>query len=72
MRDIEYLRSQNLALGGSVENAIVVDENRVLNEDGLRYEDEFVKHKIRMPSATRICSATVLSASSVASSPAMP
>lgn len=46
MRDIEYLRSQNLALGGSVENAIVVDENRVLNEDGLRYEDEFVKHKI--------------------------
>ncbi|MEZ1330831.1 UDP-3-O-acyl-N-acetylglucosamine deacetylase, partial [Enterobacter asburiae] len=37
---------QNLALGGSVENAIVVDENRVLNEDGLRYEDEFVKHKI--------------------------
>src|SRR5690606_36713969 len=46
MRDIEYLRSQNLALGGSVDNAIVVDEYRVLNEDGLRYEDEFVKHKI--------------------------
>jgi len=46
MRDIEFLRSQNLALGGSVENAIVVDEHRVLNEDGLRYEDEFVKHKI--------------------------
>lgn len=46
MRDIEFLRSQNLAMGGSVENAIVVDENRVLNEDGLRYEDEFVKHKI--------------------------
>src|SRR5690606_8682144 len=46
MRDIEYLRSQNLALGGSVDNAIVVDEHRVLNEDGLRYEDEFVKHKI--------------------------
>ncbi|HAF93718.1 MAG TPA: UDP-3-O-[3-hydroxymyristoyl] N-acetylglucosamine deacetylase, partial [Pseudomonas sp.] len=46
MRDIEFLRSHNLALGGSVENAIVVDENRVLNEDGLRYEDEFVKHKI--------------------------
>lgn len=46
MRDIEFLRSQNLALGGSVENAIVVDEYRVLNEDGLRYEDEFVKHKI--------------------------
>lgn len=46
MRDIEYLRAQNLALGGSVENAIVVDEHGVLNEDGLRYEDEFVKHKI--------------------------
>ncbi len=46
MRDIEYLRSQNMALGGSVENAIVVDEFNVLNEDGLRYEDEFVKHKI--------------------------
>lgn len=46
MRDIEYLRANNLALGGSVDNAIVVDENSVLNEDGLRYEDEFVKHKI--------------------------
>ena len=46
MRDIEALRTQNLALGGSVDNAIVVDEFRVLNEDGLRYEDEFVKHKI--------------------------
>ncbi len=46
MRDIEYLRSQNLALGGSVNNAIVVDEQGVLNEDGLRCEDEFVKHKI--------------------------
>ncbi len=46
MRDIEHLRSQNMALGGSVENAIVVDEFSVLNEDGLRYEDEFVKHKI--------------------------
>ncbi|RRJ85516.1 UDP-3-O-acyl-N-acetylglucosamine deacetylase [Aestuariirhabdus litorea] len=46
MRDIEYLRSKNLALGGSVDNAIVVDEFRILNEDGLRYEDEFVKHKM--------------------------
>ena len=46
MRDIERLRAMNLALGGSVENAIVVDENKVLNEDGLRYDDEFVKHKI--------------------------
>ena len=46
MRDIEFLRTHNLALGGSGDNAIVVDENSVLNEDGLRYEDEFVKHKI--------------------------
>lgn len=46
MRDIERLRAMNLALGGSVDNAIVVDEYRVLNEDGLRYDDEFVKHKI--------------------------
>jgi UDP-3-O-[3-hydroxymyristoyl] N-acetylglucosamine deacetylase len=46
MKDIEFLRSKNLALGGSVNNAIVVDEYRVVNEDGLRYEDEFVKHKI--------------------------
>lgn len=46
MKDIEHLRSKNLALGGSVENAIVVDDYRIINEDGLRYEDEFVKHKI--------------------------
>lgn len=46
MKDIEFLRSKNLALGGSVNNAIVVDEYRILNEDGLRYDDEFVKHKI--------------------------
>ena len=46
MRDIEFLRSQNLALGGSVDKAIVVDEYRILNEDGLRYDDEFVKHKM--------------------------
>lgn len=46
MSDLEKLRAQNLALGGSMDNAIVVDEFRVLNEDGLRYEDEFVKHKI--------------------------
>ncbi len=46
MSDIEKLRSQNLALGGSIDNAVVVDEYRVLNEDGLRYDDEFVKHKI--------------------------
>lgn len=46
MRDVERLRAQNLALGGSFENAVVVDDYRILNEDGLRYEDEFVKHKI--------------------------
>ncbi|MGB5561176.1 MAG: UDP-3-O-acyl-N-acetylglucosamine deacetylase [Sedimenticolaceae bacterium] len=46
LRDIETLRDNGLALGGSMDNAIVVDDFRVLNEDGLRYEDEFVKHKI--------------------------
>lgn len=46
LRDIEMLRENGLALGGSMDNAIVIDEFRVLNEDGLRYEDEFVKHKI--------------------------
>jgi UDP-3-O-[3-hydroxymyristoyl] N-acetylglucosamine deacetylase len=46
MRDLEYMRSRNLALGGNLDNAIVLDEYRILNEDGLRYEDEFVKHKI--------------------------
>ncbi len=46
MRDLESLRSRNLALGGNMDNAIVLDDYRVLNEDGLRYEDEFVKHKI--------------------------
>lgn len=46
MRDIEMLRRNNLALGGSVDNAVVLDDEGVLNEDGLRYEDEFVKHKV--------------------------
>jgi len=46
MRDIEKLRQQNLALGGSHDNAVVLDDYRVINEDGLRYEDEFVKHKM--------------------------
>ncbi len=46
MRDLEFLRSRNLALGGTMDNAIVLDDDRILNEDGLRYEDEFVKHKI--------------------------
>jgi len=46
MRDIEMLRARNLILGGSMDNAVVLDDYRVLNEDGLRYEDEFVKHKV--------------------------
>ena len=46
MRDLETLRAHNLALGGTLDNAIVLDDVGVLNEDGLRYEDEFVKHKI--------------------------
>lgn len=46
MHEIEYLRSRGLARGGSVDNAIVVDEYRILNQDGLRYDDEFVRHKI--------------------------
>ncbi len=46
MKDIEFLRENNLALGGSLDNAIVVDDDKVINEDGLRYADEFVKHKI--------------------------
>lgn len=46
LRDIEMLRENGLALGGSMDNAIVVDDFRVLNEDGLRYQDEFVRHKI--------------------------
>jgi UDP-3-O-[3-hydroxymyristoyl] N-acetylglucosamine deacetylase len=46
MRDLETLRQHNLALGGNLENAIVLDDSKVLNEDGLRSEDEFVKHKI--------------------------
>jgi len=46
MQDVEAMRSQGLALGGSLDNAIVMDEHRVLNNDGLRYENEFVKHKV--------------------------
>ena len=46
MREVEQLREINLARGGSLDNAIVVDDYRIVNEDGLRYEDEFVKHKI--------------------------
>ena len=46
MQDVENMRAQGLALGGSLDNAIVMDEYRVLNPDGLRFEDEFVKHKV--------------------------
>ena len=46
MHDLEFMRERNLGLGGSMDNAIVLDEFRVLNDDGLRYADEFVRHKI--------------------------
>jgi UDP-3-O-[3-hydroxymyristoyl] N-acetylglucosamine deacetylase len=46
MKDLEYMNSHNLALGGSMENAVALDEYRVLNPEGLRYADEFLKHKI--------------------------
>jgi UDP-3-O-[3-hydroxymyristoyl] N-acetylglucosamine deacetylase len=46
MHEVEYLRSNGLARGGSLDNAIVLDEYRVLNNDGLRYDDEFAKHKV--------------------------
>lgn len=46
MQDVEFMRSHGLALGGSLANAIVMDEYRVLNSDGLRYRDEFVRHKV--------------------------
>jgi UDP-3-O-[3-hydroxymyristoyl] N-acetylglucosamine deacetylase len=46
MQDVEAMRAQGLALGGTLDNAVVMDEYRVLNPDGLRYADEFVKHKI--------------------------
>lgn len=45
-KDVEMMRSRGLSLGGSMDNAIVVDDYRVLNAEGLRYDDEFVKHKI--------------------------
>ena len=46
MHEVEYLRSNGLARGGSLDNAIVLDEYRVINADGLRYDDEFAKHKV--------------------------
>lgn len=46
LKDVQYLRSKGLALGGSLENAIVLDDKKILNPEGLRFKDEFVKHKI--------------------------
>jgi len=46
LHEVQYLRSKGLALGGSLENAIVLDEKKILNPEGLRYKDEFVRHKI--------------------------
>ncbi len=46
LHEVQYLRSKGLALGGSLENAIVLDDKKILNPEGLRYEDEFVRHKI--------------------------
>ncbi|MDO4441537.1 MAG: UDP-3-O-acyl-N-acetylglucosamine deacetylase [Moraxella sp.] len=46
LKDLEYLRARNLALGGSLDNAVVLDETSVLNEGGLRYPNEFVRHKM--------------------------
>ena len=45
-QEVEFLRENGLALGGGLENAVVLDEYRILNADGLRYNDEFVKHKV--------------------------
>lgn len=46
LSEYEYLRKNNLALGGSLDNSVVLDEFRVMNEDGLRYKDEFIRHKL--------------------------
>lgn len=46
LKDVQALRAMNLGLGGSLDNAVVLDENKILNPEGLRYEDEFVRHKI--------------------------
>lgn len=46
LKDVQMLRSKNLALGGSLDNAVVIDENKILNPEGLRFENEFVRHKI--------------------------
>lgn len=46
LRDVEFMQAHNLALGGSLDNAIVLDEYRIINDEGLRYDDEFVRHKV--------------------------
>ena len=46
LKDVEYLQAKGLALGGSLKNAVILDDQRVINKDGLRFPDEFVKHKI--------------------------
>ncbi|WP_257933211.1 UDP-3-O-acyl-N-acetylglucosamine deacetylase [Campylobacter lari] len=46
LKDVQALRAMNLGLGGSLENAVVIDDNRILNPEGLRFKDEFVRHKI--------------------------
>jgi UDP-3-O-[3-hydroxymyristoyl] N-acetylglucosamine deacetylase len=46
LRDVEYLQAKGLALGGSLKNAVVLDDHRIINKDGLRFPAEFVKHKI--------------------------
>src|SRR5690606_9290684 len=46
IHEVQYLRANNLALGGRMDNVVVLDEFRVMNPDGMRYDDEFVKHKI--------------------------
>ncbi len=64
MRDIEYLQSKGLCLGGSFDCAIVVDDYKVLNEDGLRFEDEFVRHKMLDAIVIYSCVGTILLAHS--------
>ena len=46
LKDVEYLQAKCLALGGSLKNAVVLDDRRIINKEGLRFQDEFVKHKI--------------------------
>ena len=57
LKDFEGARARERALGANMDNAIVMDDYRVINEDGLRFRDEFVRHKVSTRSATCICSA---------------